>query len=143
MKKELLYLWGLAFTCLAFEIAGLTYTFLKPVANEQSPLIIPYTLAGLFVAWMILTNFVMQRLFAQGTPMNAAKLGWYWALIGGVLSAVAGWHSLTHFNTQLLAGYITLYAMLFLFACWGLSCYLQYAEAKKLHKSQRSGPTGH
>jgi hypothetical protein len=138
MRRQLLYLWGLALTCLAFDISGLIYAVLNPVANEQSPLIFPFTLAGFFVAWMILTNFVMQRGFAQGAPMKAARLGWYWAVIGGVSFAVVGWHSLTHFSTQLLAGHITLYSMLFLFACWGISCYVQYVELKKLHNAKGS-----
>jgi len=131
VSRRLSYQWGLAVTCLAFEIAGLIYAFTKPVASAQSPLIFPIGLAGLFVAWMLFTNFVMQRLFAQGTPMNAARLGWYWAFVGGIACAIPGWHSLTKFSSDLLAGYVTLYAMLFLFVCWVFSCYAGYAEEKR------------
>jgi hypothetical protein len=142
MRKELLYLWGLAFTCLAFEIAGLIFTFLNSSGSGQGPLFFPFTLTGFFVAWMMFTNFIMQRGFAQGDPVKAARLGWYWAVIGGAMCAVAGWHSLTHFSSGLLAGYVTLYAMLFLFVCWGLSCFIQYAEQKRIRNSQSSSPTG-
>ena len=91
-----------------------------------------FAIGAVFLLGMFFFSFVMQKNESIASTNRYFKLGWYYTLLWVLFAFGSGWNALTSFSRGYSAGYIVFYVMLFLFFCWGSSCFVADLEMKRL-----------